>query len=624
MTGIMTQSSAYTPIWHFEVASLPGIWKWQPPTTPAARKSKRQDLSVSGLFNGLISWLEKSDAGKPFIQPPDDFPMLQTASAEAIAWDVPTLNDIEPEIIRHSSIMPADLPEEISKLRTSINLLEDVNEDNLYQLFKACRRSLRRRIERGDLSIEGLVYALDPLDSAAKTRISDPKTTNRLSAMVRRTVLNAIDAAQKKNPNAHLDKLWVAFAVGLCESKAGNHDIQLFWRMMAVMPESLRTQIPAERIFNLTQSFVTAQAMRHNLFAHWSARAARFGDILSRLSEQQREDLEVRLQSFLLQDDPVLENSRRLRFSWLAIKAHDSSTTSDAFVACVCELINNQFVGLNSMQLWQLVVARLTSAGFVEPVAHKNLTETEYTSMTQRWTLIVTAVLASSNPDAGLRELCALLKGVGQMGALTRALTAWPLKYTRLDAVQAVAAACDDHAIALQLYDAVKSKPMAKQRLGEWDWRSWTPYVERMIMDPSLEPLRIWQVLRLTPKGTQKGGPLDNAAPDVQAKVELLDQMARLYIEAPHLKDRQILRQVQRCVTSQRSLTGELSSQMLASVMEIVTRDLEKGERGRTARLDWLVDLIDQTHGTERAANALSAIKGWRWVVDGVQGKASH
>ncbi|POR36367.1 Uncharacterized protein TPAR_03413 [Tolypocladium paradoxum] len=614
MTGLMPTSSAYPPIWRFDVPSTTGVPQWEAPTAPSYRRRKNQQLSVSGLFNNLISWLENSGADKPLIPRQADIATTGTMAVEALALDNTAQRESMPETWVCEAAPSRDLPREIMKLRTSIHTLDEADEETLFRLCRTCRRSLRRRVERGDLSAEALVAALDPLDVATRSRMPVAETANRIAAMIRRTILSAMADAQKRDGSTVSHELWMTLADKICGTKGTSHDIQLFWRLMDVMPASLRAQIPSDRIAGLARAFVTAQANRHNLFSHWSARSARFSNALRNLSAVQRQYLEDSMKRFLLQQGCVTEAARRLRFSWLIINAYDTRATTQEFLGAYRASVEPG-VRLHSMQLWQLLAARVIATGAIEGEQSKTLMEAEYISMSQRWTGLVLALLTSKNRDSGLRELCACLNGIGEFETIAQALTSPPLRHVRVDTVQAMAAACNDHNQAIQLYDSVVVKEGSRRKLGTWDWAAWIPYIERMIKDPKMEPLRVWQVLNLTRPSGKEACPKATAA-EVKAKAQLLDQMGLWYMEASHLNDRQVLRQVQRCVSCQRSLTNGVSSQTLANVAGIVTRDLEKGDRGRTTRMEWLVSMVAQARGAEEAESAAKALKGWRWVID--------
>ncbi|KAF5125714.1 hypothetical protein E5D57_010404 [Metarhizium anisopliae] len=608
MTGLMPTSHPYPPIWQFGVG--PSSMEWEAPTTQQHRRQKREQISVSNMFNNLIGWLENvGSADRPFISPPSQRFEAGAVSAEALAInpaveavDVPGPMLQEPTSLQH-------LPEEIIKLRSSIFGFDIVDNKTLFKLTKTCRQSLRRRVERGDLSVEALLAALEPLDSASKSRIPTAEMVNKLRAMIRRSILYAMVDAEKQTPRSISPDLWLAFVGRVCASNGDNHDIQLFWRLMAAVPSSVGERILPEQIRNLAIAFVTAQANRHNLFGHWSARAARFGQSLESLNASQRQELDDGMIKFLLQQDWISERARRMRFSWLVIKSYDSQTTTDEFIQTV-HACSGKELQLHVVQLWQVLAARLHAIGALDNEAHKQVLQDGHnTSMSQRWTSLVTALMTSSNRNSALQELCTILTEMGQFDAVVHALTCKPVQLLRRDVMEALASACDNHQQALQLYDSIDLRRQPVRRRPLWAWSVWTKYVEQMIKDPTVHPIRIWQVLNLTSRQNEP-------TVETKAKSQLLDQMGQWFVEAQHLTDRQVLRNVEKCISLQRALTDSVSSQMLANLADIITRDLDKGHQGRTSRMQWLLSMVAQNQGQEQASRTASALNGWRAQIE--------
>ncbi|UNI21041.1 hypothetical protein JDV02_007069 [Purpureocillium takamizusanense] len=621
MTGLMSTSSAFPPIWQFDVPSS-SIPQWEAPTAPSYRRQKNKQLGVSGLFNNLMGWLENSDADKTPVSSTTDPATAGVVAMEALAVSADAPLDQAPEDRSREAAPPQGLPTEIAELRAHICGLAEATETALYRLCTTCRRSLRQRIGRGELTVDGLLLALDPLDLTTRSRIPSVTTANKMAAMLRRTILAAMSDARQRNALLVAPELWSTLAQQVCGTSADNHDVQLFWRLMNVMPPSLRAQIPQTQLAAFTYAFVAAQANRHNLFPHWSARAARFSNAIQKLDGSQRQSLDEAMERYLQEQDWVSEISRRMRFSWLIIKAYDPTATTRQFIASQKAAMEPS-VRLNSMQLWQFLAARLVATGTLDRERGKALMETEYNAMSQRWTQLVMAVLTSKNRDNGLREVCACLNGIGEFDTAAQALTSAPIRHLRMDAIQAIAMACNDHNQAVQLYEAVELKEGSRHKVRAWKWSTWSAYVEGMIKDPMMDPARVWQVLNLKRHSVSGRVARPEVAADddeVKAKTQLLDQMGRWFMEAPHLNNRQVLRQVQRCVASQRALTNGVSSRTLANVAEVVTRDLDKGERGRTSRIRWLVGMVEQTHGADGARRAAKALQGWRWTIDRSRG----
>ncbi|KAH6608739.1 hypothetical protein Trco_002085 [Trichoderma cornu-damae] len=609
MTGIMSSSSTYLPLWHFDIAWAPGEWKWEPPSTAEERRRKKHAISPSVLFDGLISWLEKSDGDRPFIRPPADVAVSSVSMGETAA--------IGP--VHGCVSTPTDIPRELSKLRDRIALLDTANGEALDRLSGLFQRDILRRTKGTYLSVQGLRLAMEPLNQTARDKISDPRMADRLVTRIRRSLLTGLNVAQKKSPdNALVQDLWMAFAAIVCTSGVSYQNIRLFGRMMVLMPNSVRARIPVDQMFALARAFVDAQASSSNVSTLWASTAAHFGGALSTLDPMQMHNLDMEMNGLFAREERDAETDRKLRFSWLMTKAYNPTTTNDEFVQSYRDLIASPQIDLRHLQLWQIIVGRLKSTGAIDINAHWELTRRrEYGSLSQRWEALFSAIHGLANASDVLTEVCSFFKGIDQTGTLISALSSLPISRMSIDSARTIATACDDHRLALHLYEALRSRLGQRAQITTWGWEAWVPYLERIIKDPEITRPVHWEVLNLPRLAAPRGpaGP-EQVAREIQAKMALLDKMGQWYMEASHLNDRQVLRRLQRCASVQRALTRGVSSQVLAHVAEVVTRDLQKGEWGRTTWLQWLLGMVAQKHGDKQASDVLKTLKGWRWMVE--------
>ncbi|TFA98560.1 hypothetical protein CCMA1212_009754 [Trichoderma ghanense] len=616
MTGIMPSSATYPPLWHFDVAWIPSECKWEPPSTVEERRRKKQSISPSALFESLISWLEKSDADKPFIQPPPADSIVSSAATGEATVAAPA-EAIAPPYVYQDASIPAKVPRELSVLRCSISLLDTMDEMALERLLKPFQRHYFLRMEAAKLSVEELRLLMEPLDQAARDRISDPNMVDLLNARIRRSLLTGLEIAQKRVPDSVvLPDLWTTFAAIVCSSGGGYQNIRIFRKAMTLMPARLRAQIQMDEISTLARSFAVAQASNSNLYLPWIRAASQFGEALSKLSPLQLQNLDVEISALFPQQEQDLEASRKLRFAWLMAKAYNSSATNEEFVQSYQELIASHEIDLGSAQLWQIIVARLKSAEVIETVAHFELTRTTYSSLSQRWAALFSAIHGLPSANDVLTELYGFFKDINQTDALIQAISSLPVSQMSIDTARTIATACDDHRLALHLYETIRARLGRVSQIESWGWEAWVPYLERIIKDPEITRPLHWEMLDLPRLTTPPDADPEEIAREIQAKMALVDSIGQWYMEAPHLNDRQLLRRLQRCVDVQRALAKAVSPQVLARVAEVVTRDLQGGNWGRTTRLRWLLGMVAETHGEKQAGDVSRTLEGWRRMVD--------
>lgn len=620
MTGIMPTSSVYPPIWQFDAPPAAALSPWEPPTTPSYRRQKHERLGFSGLVS---RWLGHSQADEPIVPPAtvhvdavDGATQRQstleaTAPVHVHAVDSAAQHQTTLEATESASSSSLQVKLEFVNLRSAICALETDEENRLRPLFESCARSLRHRLQSGELFIDALgADVLEPLDPATRKRIPTENMADELVATFRSILLSGLEAVDSDGDRSDNAALWLGFAQKVCSSKGMRHDILLFAELMRIMPASLRAQIPPHHIAEMAQAVVVEHASRHHPTQHWSTQAHSFSRALQQLTATQQANLDDDMRWFLLRQDRAEREWQRLSFSWLVIKAYDAhATTPDLLKTHMSIALPDG--PLSCLDLWHLLLARFMAAGAVECEHGQLLLDAEYESLGERWTFLVLALMASRERDESLCDLCSFLSSLGQFETMARSLTERALSFVRIDAVQAIALACDDHHRAIALHDALVSMEGWDQTTAAWDWTTWAKYAERIIKDPAIDTWRIWDLLDLTPRSRYRF----ETAGDAEAKVRLLNQMSQWFMEAPHINDRQLLRELERVIYIQRGLTRKVSHQTLAHLADLLTRDLSRGESGRTERLEWLVQLVAQTQGMETAVHTASAIRGWRWTL---------
>lgn len=82
------------------------------------------------------------------------------------------------------------------------------------------------------------------------------------------------------------------------------------------------------------------------------------------------------------------------------------------------------------------------------------------------------------------------------------------------------------------------------------------------------------------------------------------------------ISNRIALRRVEGCIKYLRYLGVPLAPKVLKAVGHVVTRDLAKGERARTARLVWFLKLIRAYQGPRASLDTWEALRRWRGAVD--------
>lgn len=564
MTGAMPMTP-YNPTWHFDMIPSMTGWQWQAPTTKEERLSKRGEVTAAAVFNKFLSWLEKSDADKPFLTPP---------VADAIS----------------TAPITEDVPRELLTLRTSIANLAEVTLPELSAIADVCQRSLKLRVLQGQFSAEEMLSFMEPLDAATKAKIGNERTIGSITSRAQYGVVAAMGRAYRASPEMVSDELWMALAANVCWRNGTSQHMRLFKKLLRHMPTHLQSAIPSIQIFNIFQGRLSDLAAKLNGSGRWSSKAETTAQALASLSSTQKAALERQVSAWIEHlSDPA--ESQRFEFAWMVVRAYDASVTQDSFLTTYQPLTNT----FTPSQKYQLLLARLQSLDILTPTQHADLIAIQYASNSHRWSSLIQAT-----PDT-----CRLYECISDLGlesAVTSALCSPSTPRLQMQAIRTLAANCGSHTFALALHDALVAKhgPMARR----WRWQTWSPHIEAIVADETCEN-RLWQLLDIT-----------RSEGSSAAKMALVDRMAQAYASSEGFTERQLLRRFEACARFQRAISGEVSDAVMMHILNAVTQDLERGGRGRSARLEWMVRLVEEKEGMDKAHDFASKLRGWRWVID--------
>ncbi|KAG5976560.1 hypothetical protein E4U58_002212 [Claviceps cyperi] len=634
MTGLMPTSHAFPPIWKFDVG--PRTMQWEAPTSSEHRTQKRKEWTVSGVFNVFIAWLENlGSADKISPGVPGSAPSETTSGAvrsEALAVDKSFstgLTETTEGEARRSAASTRS-PEEIVLLRRSVLSMPILENDvdgtefynKLYEAARICKRSLRLRLKRGDLSAQGLAAALEPFDETSREHIPTADMAHKISAMIRRGILRAMEDIHRDDPEAIAPELWLTFLDKLLCSSGDTRYLRPLRMLLTMMPASLKEHISADKILSLTCQVVTAQARRLHSAPPWLMCASIFSRVLQQLPAQQQREIDDGVAAFLSEQESVSEKTgKRMRYAWLLIKAHTAHTSTQDFIDLYRTCLGPD-ERLGNLRRWQVLYARQCALQTFDRNARKDLETTgggwQWQCRRERWPALLSHIVASTNKTTALQDLVAFLTAIDEFSSIVPLMTAPPLSELRRETMEALAMACAHHTQALLLYDAIEAKlHPSRPREPLWQWTTWTKYVEAIIKDPSIKNYRPWQVLKLSynPRGME---PPEASSEDNTAKARLVVQMAEWYLQTEHLTERRVLCNLQRCLNMYRALTPgtAVPYALIACIVEYISRDLERGERGRTSRMKWVLDMVAEDYGEEEARNMIVAWEGRRWMND--------
>lgn len=562
MTGIMASPPDYRPTWWFELMGNKNAWQWEAPTTSNHRREKEVKMSLPGLADKFIKWLEASDLDKPFLEPPTE--AIIQSSALQPATDI-TQDYVQVDLV----------PQEIAALRDGILKLEKVTYKRLRPLVVECCSSLKDRIARADISAEELIVALDPLDAACLERV--PQThTQFVIRGVSHTLVSTISSLRRNGYGEAYQESWTAVVDHISSLKAGKAKSRLLRVLRTQASFSDLENLNDESRWQAMKDYVIIQAdkIKRGKTSAWLSQTSQFTRDLEDLSTEDFQMLYDAAESFVGSYIGDSEKARQLQFSWLLMMAHLPHVTPKDMIRASQAFLDT-FGTLSSLESWQLSLAHLASNNMLDHETYRILSQIEYGSFEQQWTTLGIAVLNSSSAGA-LQYLCTWLNDIGSLPDLVRSLLSYGLEFQPADALRVM---------------------------------------EQMIADPEIqrEPLVSGIQYKTKILTTPKNRVSSKRGLEIKRLKGLLDKVAYWYMVTPHLRDRQAQRGIERCQAIYRHLNGGRdSSSILLNLALVLTRDLQRGEWGRTSRLKWLIERIARQHGEKEAAEVLKTLKGWR------------
>lgn len=340
------------------------------------------------------------------------------------------------------------------------------------------------------------------------------------------------------------------------------------------------------------------------------------------------------------QDSLTSEAQHQLQYNWLRVLALLPGIGQDYLL----EVSSSMFLAegsmsLSNMELCQVLLDHWTSRGYLE---NANAVQDTFEIINGSNDVTAIASLASALHKRRGPSRCAgyLYSMWKYLRCLERedefAISLKALKQARgvsPKVIKNVAFTSDNHRVALELH-SLSVDYSHKQHL-QWGPGFWDKFMDKMAVDPVVEPDKMLQVLDITPGATMQIPRMDSsqikaeqkvqtgevgvdrtrqysAFRPVQAQVARVQKAAMLLSQAPHLRSRVALRHVERCIRYLGHRNRRWSVAEVTALARILTRDLSEGQPGRTERLRWLLRLIANTFGERVALQCGLHLKRWR------------
>ncbi|UPK99166.1 hypothetical protein LCI18_010101 [Fusarium solani-melongenae] len=589
MTAILPESRASPLPWTIDLPYNLGEWAWEPPNAPADRHKKKPSR-----FERLIRWLEGPTQEDASIPAPTSTNPAETISAETVPAE--TISEAQ---------------EVLAEFRDALASLQ--GRQSRASLSNACGPYTSRILELIRLraiSLDDMTSALDPFDSRIREKVP-VQILDCIHAWYLQEVVDAIYASRI----------------------APSHDAfgKEFWDHFFDQVITLTPQRPTFRLFQTLVikgvqriSFRTVPEYYRRLFlAHIKHQASLPEQNAARAAEQHATLFE---QVKFFRKGGLVEFCNKLIESCMEIPGDDEFRKRIAYhllqtLAYIIPLSKSTFgrfaSRINGTAPWRkeeafiLVRARLLSKARnrinVATYYHRSLNMRDG----HHWAWLIKAALGDSS-ERQLQNLRTLTHSCNVVGNLDALLMAAARMRDGGSLLRDILVASRDPYVAVAAWATYNE---GRETKAKWGWHIWLPYIRALIEDPEIDVALIWDAVDLLPFKS-----MHTLAPKyhwegIGDRMTLLERMADWFMLRTDVTPRQQLRFVEKCIAHGQVAGGPMSKRLMANLAKLVIRDLEEGSLGRTARLQYLIKMVELHLGPEEAAKVRHQLEGWRWIV---------
>lgn len=584
MTAIIPESRASPLPWTIDLPYNLGEWTWEAPNAPADRHKKKVSR-----FERLVRWLEGPAQEDCSIPAPTPTNPAETIPAETIS----------------------EVQEVLAEFRDALASLRGTQ--STASLSKACRPYTNRLLElirSRAISLDDMTSALDPFDSRIREKVP-VQTLDCIHAWYLEKVINAIHASRTSpSHDAFGKEFWDQFFDLVITLTPQRPTFRLFQTLVIKGVQKISFKTVPEYYQRLFRAHILHQA---TLPEQNAARAAEHHTALFTEVKFFRKGGLVEFCNELIESCMAIpgddEFRKRISYHLLQTLAYIIPLSKSTFGRFASRV--NGTASWGEEEAFILVRARLLSK------ARNRIGVATYYQRSlnirdgDHWFWLIKAALGdgSERQLQNLRTLTHSCTIVGNLDALL--MTAAQMENGG-SLLRNILIASRDPRVALAAWATYNE---GRDMKAKWGWHIWLPYVRALIEDPEIDVALIWDAIDLLPFKSIQTLPPEYHWEGIGDRMTLLERMADWFMLRADVTPRQQLRFVEKCIAHGKVAGGPMSKLLLANLTKLVVRDLEEGSLGRTARLQYLINMAEMHLGPEEAANIRHQLEGWRWIV---------
>ncbi|GKT48283.1 uncharacterized protein ColSpa_08464 [Colletotrichum spaethianum] len=590
MTDLHMNTQPTLPPWAIEFPVDLSQWKWQPPTQRSSEKNRDlQSQQSQPVPSRILQWWTNK------VEPKEE-------ELDRIGAEHQSGIEFHRQLAKARAAVAASTPNAIGP--AYYNFIGSLQED----------------LKMGVLDSEAVDMAVSTFPSSLIDTGVDGEVVNASIEMFLSAVVNGIASSKVLGPSEFDARLWNLLLNRISQLPANDATILLFQTTLDAIPRQYVNDAH-EGIVAAVQALAVSQLPGRG-------RAADIGVALRCLSPTDHGALLDGMEAAIYEGSAAFEEETRqkLRFLWLQTLAHmphvDTSYLLDACVRSA--YFDGERFSLVGRDLSRLLIQYWATRGFLSE--HKAV-EAAWDRDSSNHPELNFAWLATHICDleprgyrngrqvAVLMSFFRVLRRLGREKELMASLQSFCETREKVTILpfKLLAMASRDHNAALEIFMFLETHAtkLDGKLKAQWNWMSWMHYVKPMIEDKSVNPLVIWKLVncgvgRSFRKTVQQPQRL------MKKRTRLMENMALWFSQADHFTDAMALRQVCRCVGWLRGHNIALSDKVLVALLSVVTREFKRGEFGRTSRLAWFLDLLEQHQGPDERRAVAQVLQRWR------------
>ncbi|KAK3933526.1 hypothetical protein QBC46DRAFT_401892 [Diplogelasinospora grovesii] len=687
------QCAASPPAWAFAVPMDLSQWQWQPPLSASALEQNRQQLrerlnsTASGWLASvamprwLEHWVPHAAEEQEQVQQVIDY---TPPDAVVAAPRQPSFNDeVDAFCTRRVSkcSLQKHTPDLCRRLERHI-FLGEITPEEVLPISEKIASVLDRRYKRGSGKGQGLYLSLysaiingiatskvatpslfgAPFWNTILERMSEMSVSNELGHLFK-TVLNTIPAACLGDVREGLLSMLRSFFSSLRHTPEDWDAVEIPRRLEEVRVANRRLR---RYYFETLYAFRWGDEPRWKRFLELARQESTIAQSAADKADAAMSPylLDVRLvakaiESLNPQDHGyvfeaanqfVLKGTRACagrkarhgrRLNWLCVLAHLPQVNQDYFFETIASHYVKQrdIDPLTTREICSLMIYQWGSRGYLA------FPDKAYDKFEQlmwgRPDSVALAALALAVFNKAtylerkgiLHSLWKLVARLGRSDAMLESVKEYAQHHELpLGLLQSLAYTCYNHRAAIEFHKLYINQSQNTPS-PEWDPAVFKHHAEAIVLDPSLPSDAIWRALdidmyrlgsqRLWVQKKRHFGEFG------ATRATIVEKIAPLFAQAPHLRNRVALRHVSQCVRFLQEYYryegkgARLSPGVMKALYHAVSQDMKEGRPGRTSRLRWFLSIVDSEYGAENARACGLALERWREMLKRnlVQGK---